>query len=320
MRNEEVQKSMAAIITAENVSHEYPVRDGRKGEMRLVLNSINIQITKGEFITLVGPTGCGKSTLLRLILGSEIPTAGRVWMEDQVIEEPDRDRGIVLQRYTIFPHMTVEQNVMLGLELEQFSLPKLCLHPFHCHRKRKSFRDKAGEYLERVGLYEHRHKFPHELSGGMKQRVAIAQAMVMEPKVLLMDEPFGALDIGTREAMQVFVLEQWQSEHQTVVFVTHDLEEAIYIGTRLVVISQYYSNEDGTPGVGATVVKDVDIPWVHPRPTSVKATKDFNELMAEVRKEGLDPNYLQRIREFDLSHQNKKWGTWGQSPIPLRED
>ena len=141
----------------------------------------------------------------------------------------------------------------------------------------------------------------------MRQRAAIAQAMVMQPEVLLMDEPFGALDVGTREAMQVFVLEQWQQEQQTIIFVTHDLEEAIFIGSRIIVLSHYYSNDDGSPAIGSKIVKDVPVSWPLPRPTDVKHTKEFNELMISIRREGLDPDYLQHIREFDLSHEDAAW-------------
>jgi len=272
--------------------------------MRTVLNGIDLTVRDGEFLTIVGPTGCGKSTFLRLILGSDRPTEGSVTVNNLEVTGPDRDRGVVFQRYSLFPNMSVEKNVMLGLELEEFSLHSLIFRPFHCRKRRCEFRDRANEYLDRVGLLKHKDKYPYELSGGMRQRAAIAQAMVMKPEILLMDEPFGALDIGTREAMQVFVLEQWLRDHQTIVFVTHDLEEAIYLGTRIIVISPYYLEDDGSPGEGSKIVKDVKIPWSHPRPTGVKHTKEFNEIMKAIRKEGLDPEYLQSIEEFDLSYED----------------
>jgi len=256
---------------------------------------------------MVGPTGCGKSTLLRLLLGSEHPTKGQVLMNDVEVRDPGRSRGIVFQRYTLYENRTVRENVMLGLELEQFSLLEPYYRPWRCRRKRQEFKEKADEYLERVGLLEHAEKYPYQLSGGMRQRAAIAQTMVMQPEVLLMDEPFGALDIGTREEMQVFVLEQWLREHQTILFVTHDLEEAIFIGSRVVVLSQYYSDDDDARAHGAKIVKDVPVSWPLPRPTEVKHTKEFNELMLSIRHEGLDPDYLQRIRDFDLSHEDAAW-------------
>jgi NitT/TauT family transport system ATP-binding protein len=292
------------VIRVEGVTHRYPIR---KRQMRTVLNNINLRIRRGDFVTIVGPTGCGKSTLLRLILGSEPPAEGEVLMNDVEIREPDRHRGIVFQRYSLYENRTVRRNVMLGLELEQFSLLDPCLRPRRCRKKRREFRERADEYLERVGLLEHADKYPYQLSGGMRQRAAIAQAMVMQPQVLLMDEPFGALDVGTREAMQVFVLEQWRQDHQTIIFVTHDLEEAIFIGSRVIVLSQYYSGDDDSPAQGAKVVKDVPVSWPLPRPTEVKHTKEFNELMISIRREGLDPTYLQHIRDFDLSHADAAW-------------
>lgn len=267
---------------------------------KIILNNLSIDVHAGEFITVVGPTGCGKSTLLRLLLGSETPTEGSVRVDGHIVTGPDRNRGIVFQKYSMYPNMTVERNVMFGLELEAVSLPTLIFRPFHCRRCRIDFRERAHNYLDRVGLLKHKDKYPHELSGGMRQRAAIAQAMIMQPKMLLMDEPFGALDVGTREAMQVFVLDQWQQDKQTILFITHDLEEAIFLGTRILVISPYYSNDDGSPGIGSKIVKDTLIPWEHPRPTKIKHTPEFNELMLAIRREGLDPEYLQSIEDFDI--------------------
>ena len=292
------------IIRIEEVSHRY---SDRKGHLRTVLNDINLRVRQGEFATIVGPTGCGKSTLLRLILGSERPAKGKVLMNDAEVREPSRDRGIVFQRYALYENRTVRENVMLGLELEQITLIEPYLRPRRCRRKRRVFKEKADEYLERVGLLEHADQYPYQLSGGMRQRASIAQAMVMQPEVLLMDEPFGALDIGTREEMQIFVLEQWRRDQQTLIFVTHDLEEAIFIGSRVIVLSQYYSADDGSRALGARIVKDVPVSWPLPRPTEVKHTREFNELMLSIRREGLDPDYLQHIRDFDLSHEDAAW-------------
>ncbi len=289
------------IIRLEQVFQRYPDLDG---QMHMVLNGINLRVHRGEFVTMVGPTGCGKSTLLRLILGSERPYKGKVFIDDLEVLEPNRNRGVVFQRYSLYENRTVRQNVIFGLELEQHSLLDSCLKPRRYKRQQQEFKEKADEYLERVGLIEHADKYPYQLSGGMRQRVAIAQAMVMQPEVLMMDEPFGALDIGTREEMQIFVLEQWGRDHQTIIFVTHDLEEAIFIGSRIVVLSQYYSKGDGTATQGSKIVKDVSNPWQRPAPTEVKHTKEFNELMMSIRHEGLDPDHLQRIHDFDLSHKD----------------
>lgn len=270
----------------------------------LILNGINLNISKGEFVTFVGPTGCGKSTLFRMILGSEHPTAGVAMYGGKQIKYPNRDRGVVFQKYSLFPHRTVLDNVMFGPELETFGLVEKFYRPFHYRKKMKEFKEEAMEYLSRVRLAEHANKYPHQLSGGQRQRTAIAQALIMKPEVLLMDEPFGALDHGTREEMQVFTLEQWQEHKQTVLFVTHDLEEAVFMGTRLVVLSQYYQGTEENPAVGAKVVKDVDIPWPHPRSTSVKYTEEFTKRLEEIKYEGLNPNHLQNIGDFDLTHKD----------------
>jgi NitT/TauT family transport system ATP-binding protein len=191
---------------------------------------------------------------------------------------------------------------MLGLELEVFDLFEPLHHPFRYRRKRKEFRQEADEYLKRVRLIDHAEKYPNQLSGGQRQRAAIAQAMIMKPEVILMDEPFGALDEGTREEMQVFTLEQWKETKQTVLFVTHSLEEAIFMGTRLIVLSQFYKHKEGEEG--AKIVKDVHIPWPHPRSTKIKNTMEFKDLMESIKYEGLDPDYLQEIGDFDLSHKD----------------
>lgn len=294
------------LIKLDGVHQRYPDKQGR---MHTVLNDINLRVMPGEFVTMVGPTGCGKSTLLRLILGSEQPAEGRALVNDVEIHEPSRSRGVVFQRYILYENRTVQENVMFGLELEEFRLLEPYYAPLRCRRKRRAFQERANEYLECVGLLAHADKYPYQLSGGQRQRAAIAQAMVMQPAVLLMDEPFGALDIGTREEMQVFVLEQWQREQQTIVFVTHDLEEAIFLGSRVIVLSPYYSEDDGTQAYGAKIVKDVQVPGEHPRPTEFKHTKLFNELMADIRHEGLNPHYLQHINNFDLSHKDAAWWT-----------
>lgn len=282
------------IISLKNAHQQY--------DDNVILNGIDLQIQKGEFVTIVGPTGCGKSTTLRLILGSEKPSKGEVYYKNKRIEGPDRNRGVVFQKYSLFPHKTVRENVMFGLELETFDLFEPIHHPIRYRKKRAEFRKMADEHLGRVRLLEHADKHPNQLSGGQRQRTAIAQAIIMKPAVLLMDEPFGALDEGTREEMQVFTLEQWKETKSTVLFVTHSLEEAIFMGTRLIIISQYYNHTDGSSG--AKIVKDVEIPWAHPRSTKIKNTDEFKNLMEEIRYEGLDPNFLQNIGDFDLSHKD----------------
>lgn len=280
---------------------------------RVILNDISLRIRKGEFVAIVGPTGCGKSTLLRMILGSEKPSQGIAAMEENLIKRPDRRRGIVFQKYSLFDFMNVRDNVMFGLELEQFNLADNYLRkmlPFFYRTKVKKFREQADLFLQKVGLLEHAYKYPHQLSGGQRQRVAIAQAMIMRPQILLMDEPLGALDVGTREAMQIFIQELWGQTEQTILFITHDLEEAIFMGTRLIVLSQYYMNAGQG---GSKIVQDIKIPWPQPRPTTIKHTKEFNDIMEGIRHTGLDPTQLHDINEFNIQHEDalctvKKFG------------
>jgi len=271
---------------------------------RVILNDISLRIRKGEFVSIVGPTGCGKSTLLRMILGSEKPSQGIAAMEENLIKRPDRRRGIVFQKYSLFDFMNVRDNVMFGLELEQFNLADNYLRkifPFLYRKKVKKFHEEADHFLEKVGLLEHAYKYPHQLSGGQRQRVAIAQAMIMKPQILLMDEPLGALDVGTREAMQIFIQELWGQTEQTILFITHDLEEAIFMGTRLIVLSQYYKSGGSN---GSKIVQDIKIPWPQPRPTTIKHTLEFNDIMEGIRHTGLDPSQLHEINEFNIQHED----------------
>jgi NitT/TauT family transport system ATP-binding protein len=225
-------------------------------------------------------------------------------MDEHRIIRPDRRRGIVFQKYSLFDFMNVRDNVMFGLELEHFDLADNYLRklfPFIYRMRMKNFREEADHFLDKVGLSEHAYKFPHQLSGGQRQRVAIAQAMIMKPQILLMDEPLGALDVGTREAMQIFIQELWSKTEQTILFVTHDLEEAIFMGTRLIVLSQYYKNG----GInGSKIVEDIKIPWPQPRPTTIKHTRQFSDIMEGIRHTGLDPTHLNDINEFNIQHED----------------
>jgi len=168
--------------------------------------------------------------------------------------------------------------------------------------RKREFAEQAREYLERMQLAEAGDKYPHELSGGMRQRVAIAQAAIMHPEILMMDEPFGALDDATRQEMQLFLLELWEKGGMTVVFVTHDLEEALFLGTRIIVLSQYYQAEEGVEG--AKIVADKAVPGKHPKPNDYRYSPEFGELLEKVRRDGLDPNARQRVEDFDLSHRD----------------
>jgi NitT/TauT family transport system ATP-binding protein len=294
----------ATALLVERVSMRY---DLRGGGTKLVLNDVSLGVRAGEFLALVGPSGCGKSTLLNLVLGAGFPTTGTVRLDGKPILGVGRDRGIVYQKYSLFPHVSVLDNVALGLVLAETSLLErinVLLFPRYL-RKRREARERAREFVDRIGLSRADHdKYPHELSGGMRQRVAIAQALVMDPKILLMDEPFGALDHATREAMQVFLLEKWAELQMTVVFVTHDLEEACFLGSRIVGLSQYWSADDGSGGEGAKVVVDKQTPGKDVNPTTFKESEEFSGFVEHVRRMVLDPKHKKCISTFDLDHRD----------------
>jgi NitT/TauT family transport system ATP-binding protein len=289
------------VVKLEDICQRYP----REGRMATVLNDIDLKVRPKELVTLVGPSGCGKTTLLRLIVGWEQPKSGTAFIDGKIVDLPNRDRGIVFQKYSLFPHLTVLENIIFGLELEQIRfLAKFFWYPGYL-RRRKRWIEEATTFLERMRLAEHANKFPHELSGGMQQRVAIAQALIMKPKIILMDEPFGALDPGTREDMQVFLLELWEQYEMTIFFVTHDLEEALFLGTRIIVLSPYYTIDNGRPE-GAKIVMDRKLPG--PAATRVKYSPEFNKLLEEIKQRGFVKEYRQHISEFDLSHPDS-WRT-----------
>jgi|GEM_PF-159708 len=221
-----------AIIQIDNVDVEYPT--GYESTRR-VLRGINLEIERGEFVSIVGQTGCGKSTLLRLILGEQQPTHGRVLVNGSERSQPDRFCGYVPQKYSLFYDKTVLENIMFGLDVVEFGAFPL----FHLRRRKRmgEFRSKALDFLKRLGLDESdARKYPHELSGGMQQRVAIAQALVMQPPILLMDEAFSALDPATRKEMQRLIHDLWRQSTTTILFVTHNTREAVCLGTRVIAL------------------------------------------------------------------------------------
>lgn len=219
-----------------------------------VLTDINTTIGEGEFVTLVGSSGCGKSTFLKMLLGVETPTSGELLMDGQpMLTEPGPDRGIVFQQYSVFPHLTVLGNVMAtkGLQANSFT-------GYLYGQAKKKARKEALEMLTKVGLSESLDRYPHELSGGMKQRLAIAQTLLANPRVLLLDEPFAALDPGIRSDMHSLVLELWEQHELTVVMVTHSLQEGFYLGTRLLVFDKT-DLQKTTAGNGATITYDLPV-------------------------------------------------------------
>ena len=189
----------------------------------LALKDINLHVETGEFVCAVGASGSGKSTLLRLVAGLDTPTSGSITVDGAEVTGPGSDRGMVFQKYTLYPWMTVQKNVEFGLKLQGVPKPK---------RK-----EQASYHLDVVGLSNFASALPKELSGGMKQRVAIARALACQPKILLMDEPFGALDVQTKEAMQLFLLDLWQRTRCTILMITHDVEEAVFLAQRIYVMT-----------------------------------------------------------------------------------
>ncbi len=221
----------------------------------VVLERVNLQIQQGEFCSMVGASGCGKSTFLRLLLGQERPTRGSITLDGQPLAaEPDRSRGVVFQRYSVFPHLNVLDNVAIGLELPTSPL----LGRLFGSRK-KVAREQAAQMLEKVGLGHALTKYPAQLSGGMQQRLAIAQAFIMQPRVLLLDEPFGALDPGIRKDMHALLLQLWSETRMTVFMVTHDLSEGFNLGTRLLVFDKVRIDPHEPNAYGARITYDIPL-------------------------------------------------------------
>ncbi len=240
-----------AIIRVQDVCVEYR-QQGK--ESKKVLNRITLDVRAGEFVSLVGQTGCGKSTLLRLVLGEETPESGRVFVEDGLRGQPDRRCGYVPQKYSLFPDRTVLQNITFGLEVTEVGFFGRALPSRRALRKK--FRAEALDYLRRMGLRESdAAKYPHQLSGGMQQRVSIAQALIMQPKILLMDEAFSALDPGTRTGMQRLIKELWRETQTTILFVTHNSREAVTLSTRVIALGRRGGCDDG-----AGIVLDLAVP------------------------------------------------------------
>jgi NitT/TauT family transport system ATP-binding protein len=239
-----------AIIRLEDVRVDYP-QSGNVAKQ--ILGGINIDIAAGEFVSIVGQTGCGKSTLLRLVLAEEMPTSGRVLIEGSPRTQPDRRCGYVPQKYSLFPDRTVLDNITFGLEVTEIGF----LGGFAPSRRarRRDFQAEAVDYLRRMGLRESdAGKYPYQLSGGMQQRVAIAQALIMRPKILLMDEAFSALDPGTRSGMQRLIKDLWRETDTTILFVTHNPREAVTLATRVIALGRDRGDEHG-----ASVVLDLAV-------------------------------------------------------------
>lgn len=224
----------------------------RYGDM-LVLDNVAFEVEQGEFVTLVGPSGCGKSTFLKLLLGIEPVSSGKLELNGKPLsDEPGPDRGVVFQRYSVFSHLTVLKNVMFHGDIQNGSVIGRSLGG-----KGRKIREEATRILTEVGLGNELQKYPHELSGGMQQRLAIAQALVAKPEILLLDEPFGALDPGIRKDMRDLLTRLWQETGVTIFMVTHDVKEAFDLGTRLWVFDKKRHDPQAPNAYGATITYDI---------------------------------------------------------------
>jgi NitT/TauT family transport system ATP-binding protein len=245
-------------LAVERVSRTFP---GTKA-----LEETNLQVQDNDFICILGPSGCGKSTLLRIVAGLDTPTTGRVLLDGHPVERPGPDRGMVFQSYTLFPWLTVRENVLFG---------------------RRATREKADFLIRQVGLRGFENHYPKMLSGGMQQRTALARALANDPKILLLDEPFGALDNQTRALMQELLLGIWEADRKTVLFVTHDIDEAIFMANRVAVMS-------ARPG---RIKSDVRVKLPRPRHYTMKTSSEFSDYKAalteEIREEAMKAAEMQ---------------------------
>ena len=246
-----------------NLSREFSF----KRERVIALENISLEVREGEFATILGPSGCGKSTLLRIIAGLAEASSGQVYKDGRLIQGPGADRGMVFQSYTLFPWLTVRKNIEFGLSLKGMEAARR--------------RQIVDHYLEIIGLAPFANAFPKNLSGGMKQRVAIARALANDPDILLMDEPFGALDAQTRLVMQELLLKVWEETRKTIIFVTHDVEEAIFLGDTVYIMT-------ARPG---RLKARLPVPLDRPRSFEVKNSRLFLELKTRI---------LEQIREESL--------------------
>jgi NitT/TauT family transport system ATP-binding protein len=219
----------------------------------VVLENLRLEVAEHEFLTIIGASGCGKTTFLRMLLGIESPTRGEILIDGRPLDpEPGPDRGIVFQRYSLFPHLTAIQNLVLGLELKR----SWFLGRLFGAARREAYR-KAGDLLESVGLAAARDRFPAQLSGGMQQRLSIAQSVICEPKILLLDEPFGALDPGITGDMHRLITDLWQSSGMTIFMISHDLQESFALGTRLLTFDKLRQDPQCPEAYGASITYDI---------------------------------------------------------------
>ena len=241
-------KKRPVILQVNDLNKEFVTPQGHKVT---ALKDVNLTTYKREFVTVIGPSGCGKSTLIRILAGLETPTSGEVLLDGKAVSDPGPECGMVFQGYTLFPWLTVKKNVMFGLEMSGHG-KSVC-------------EEEALQWIDLVGLTKFANSYPHQLSGGMKQRVAIARALANKPRILLMDEPFGALDAQTRSRMQQYLLEIWKNIDVTILFITHDLDEAVYLADRVLVLKAH-------PG---EVQELIEVPVPQPRSPDQLLSAEF---------------------------------------------
>lgn len=275
-------KQRPVILEVKGLQKEFESPQGNV----VALKDIHFKTYKREFVCVIGPSGCGKSTLIRILAGLENKTAGKVLLDGREVSLPGPDRGMVFQGYTLFPWLTVKKNVMFGLELSG--------------KSKMEADEEARQWITLVGLDKFVNSYPHQLSGGMKQRVAIARALANQPRILLMDEPFGALDAQTRAKMQAYLMEIWKNIDITILFITHDLDEAIYLADRILVLNAH-------PG---EVQEIIEVPVPQPRqpeqflsPEFLATKKRLEELIhppeAEVEVNGDHLNMVRMVSVDD---------------------
>ncbi len=267
-----------------------------------VLDNIDLQVLPGQIVAVVGPSGCGKSTLLKAILGTHPPTQGEILTDGIPMRGPNRNVGIVYQNYALYDFLTAERNVSFGLKLDETSMWMRFLATRKYFAKRRGHLKKSLEFLQVVGLSDACGKYPHEMSGGMKQRVAVAQAFIMRPKIVLLDEPFGALDEAMREDLQMMLLRFYQENliakkegrrpEYTILMVTHELNEAIYVADRVIGLSRFHTQGEK----GAAIVYDRPCPVFHP--DDPRDFSKFVEQREELRKAVFDENYIKDRNKY----------------------
>jgi NitT/TauT family transport system ATP-binding protein len=284
----------ARVLQVKSVSHWF-------GDHK-VLYDVNLEIAAGQIVAIVGPSGCGKSTLLRAILGTDPPKAGEVMIGGKRVERPCRDVGIVYQDYSLYEFLTAQKNVAFGPMLDQTNPDFRCFRYFEWRKLRRRHMAEAAALLAKVGLEGAADLYPSQMSGGMRQRVAIAQALIMKPRILLLDEPFGALDEATREGLQMMLLKLYQENLEatarkqppphTILLVTHELNEALYVADRVVGLSQYHPQG----AQGATIVYDKAAPVF--RPTDPREFEIFLAQKEDLRRVVFDPHHVEDFQQY----------------------